>query len=124
MSGSNYDNPIHGTYLFPAAAIDTAAVIGRLAGPAGKTGRLVGVSTVITVATTVAASQLNIGSASDADAYGTQAIAITAIDGVITAYTDLTSDDNLITADTAVELSSDGGATAGDGDITLYIDWF
>ncbi len=122
--GQNYDEAFHAAYFFPAVAIDTAAVIGRVAGPAGKTGRLVGISTVITTATTVAASELRVGTITDPDAYGTQAVAVLSADAVVTLTTDLTTDANLITADTVVEMSSDGGATAGDGDVTIYIDWF
>jgi len=119
----SYDKDVQ-AYTFPGVAIDTAAVFGRIAGPEGKTGRLVGISTVITTGTSVAASELRVGDASDPDKYGTAAIAVLSADAVSTAFTDLTSDDNLITADTIVEMSSDGGATAGDGTVVIYINWF
>ena len=121
----NYDEGINAVaYHFPAVPIDTAAVFGRIAGPAGKTGRLIGIGTVITTATTVAAAELRVGTIADPDAYGTQAVAILSADALVNAFTDLTSDANLITADTVVELSSDGGATAGAGDVVIYINWF
>lgn len=121
----NYDEGINAVaYFFPAVPIDTAAVFGRIAGPLGKKGRLISIGTVITTATTVAASELRVGTITDPDAYGTQAVAVLSADALVNVFVDLTTDANLITENTVVELSSDGGATAGDGDIVVYINWF
>lgn len=129
MSGKNYDNPMTLAYHFPSVAIDTAADFGVIVGPKGKIGRLRSISTYITVATTVAASEIRVGTAADPDAYGIQAIPISAIGSVINTITDYTGDqttgtDDRIPADTAVHFESDGGATAGDGHITVVIDWY
>ena len=120
----NYDNGDVLMYQFPAAAVDTAAVIGRILGPAGKQGRLMGIASAVTADVTVAAAGIRVGSTSDPDAYGTHSIPVSSADAVVTTYTDLTSDSNLIPADSLVEIDSDGAATAGDADLFVTIKWF
>lgn len=109
-------------YRFPAAAIDTAAVIGNIVGPAGKQGKVTGVAYYITVATTVAASTISIGDGTDVDAYVTMAVPIASIGD--TGNTIVDGVDSTIDADSLVVVQSDGGATAGDGDILVYINWY
>ena len=74
----SYDNPTVCTYRFPAVAVTAAATLGRLIGPAGKTGRIVDIGYVVTTGVTVAASNLIVGSAADPDAYATIAVPISA----------------------------------------------
>lgn len=117
-----YDNPIHATYRFPAAAIDTAGSIGTVVGPAGKTGRLLGISSVVTVQTTTNPSNITVGSDSDADAYGTHVVPAAAVGTTTNGLTRGVT--QVIPADSDVEIASDGGAAAGDGDIIVHISWF
>lgn len=118
----SYSNPTSVGYRFPAAALDTAGVIGRIQAPDGKKGRVVDVSTVTTAATTVAACTVTVGTADDADAYATQTIPVTAINlGVQGSESVLNHE---IPEDTLVLVTAGGEATAGDGDVTVIIDWY
>lgn len=118
----SYSNPTTCCYRFPAAAIDTDGEIGRLTGPSGMKGRLVDIGYAITVATTVAASQINIGDGTDEDAYGYISVPVASIGAVGNGMT--RGADEEIAADSTVTVFSDGGSTAGDGDILVTIDWY
>ena len=119
-----YDTPFRMSYTIPAAAIDTAAVLLSVCGPAGLKGRVSNISGVVTTSTTVAASEIQVGTTADEDAYATCAVPVLTAPAVFNTLVDLTSDANLIPANSVVEIASDGGATAGDGDIVVTIDWF
>jgi len=120
----DYSNPIYSTYFVQAATISTAAEVMNITGPSGKQGRLIDVTFTTTLGVTVAADLLSVGTAADADAYGTLVVPIQAIDAVTNGVTDLTSDSNLITADTQVVVSAAGTSTAGAGSIAVTIAWF
>lgn len=119
-----YSQPLVLSYTTRAAALDTSGEIINVAGPAGYVGRLIDVAVNVTVEVTGSDTTLQVGSADDADAYGTLAVPATAADGVVNGATVLTDDDNLIPADGEVVVTCDGGATAGDGTVTLVIAWF
>jgi len=121
--GASRDYRLPIVYQFPAAKIDTVSTLGRIVGPEGKRGRLIGISSVLTVATTSGATEIRLGLSSDPDKYGIQSIAVGAIGTVTTDITDYTAS-VLIPADTEIELSSDNGAVVGDADIFVYINWF
>ena len=121
---SDYANPIRATYFVQAATLSSAAELLNIAGPSGKQGRLVDISVFVTTGVTFAAALLSLGSTTDGDAYGTLSVPVTAADGVVNGATSLTDDDNLIPADAAVVLATDGGCTAGAGSIAVTIDWF
>lgn len=112
------------TYTISAATLSTDADLLKIAGPYGKSGRVIGVECCVTTAVTVAANLISIGSGSDEDAYATLSVAVGAAETVANNFTDLTSDSNLITADTAVLVHTGGECTAGAGTITLTISWF
>lgn len=118
----SYDNPITCTYRFPAVSVVSAATLGRIQGPAGKTGKIVDVSYIITTGVTVAASNLIVGSAADTDAYATKAVAVAAAttggNGATLGATEL------IPANDIVLVGSAGGATAGAVDALVVINWF
>lgn len=121
-----YNEPIYITTTLRAATLSSAATLASVVGPKGKTGRLVSVSAVVTLATTVAASELRVGSAADADKYGILSVPV-ATAGPAAAYNDATIypiDDNLMPADTAVVIATDGGSTAGAADVTVVTAWF
>lgn len=120
-------------YRFPAVAIDTAAVFGRFTGPLGKIGRVRGMEYIITTATTVAVSLITCGNnGATLPAAMTVAIAAANLGGRMTAAQvkaagadDVAGTNDVeLTADAVVEVASDGGATAGDGDITVTVDWY
>jgi hypothetical protein len=116
-----YDNPFTCTYRFPAVSVVSAATLGRIVGPAGKTGRILDVSYVVTTGVTVAASNLIVGSAADTDAYATVAVPIAAADtGGNGAAKGVTAS---IPANSVVLVGSAGGATAGAVDALVVINW-
>lgn len=120
----NYDQPIYQTITLAAAAVDTDATLMQIVGPAGKTGRLESISSVVLNAVTVAASLIEIGDGTTVTKYGSLSIPISSANAVANAATISTSDSNLIAADSRVVISADGGATAGDADVTVTFAWF
>ena len=110
-------------YRFPAVAIDTAAIFGRFQGPAGLVGRVRGIEYVLTVATTVAASVVSVDTVAGLTVLPTLAVPVQAINlgGSTTAAILAAADD--LPADTIVTVESDGGATAGDGDVIVTVEW-
>jgi predicted RecA/RadA family phage recombinase len=119
-----YDQPFLAAYTVNAAALDTAGEILNVAGPDGYVGRVVDIAVNVTTGVTVAASNLQLGSAGDADAYATLEVPITAADGVVNGATVLTTDDNVIPDGGPVVLTCGGEATAGDGTVTVFIAWY
>lgn len=118
----SYDNPTVCTYRFPAVAVTAAATLGRLIGPAGKTGRIVDIGYVVTTGVTVAASNLIVGTAADTDAYATLAVPIAAANAVGNGAT--LGATEMLPADTLVVVGSAGGATAGAVDALVTIAWY
>lgn len=120
-------------YRFAAAALDTAAIFGRFIGPAGKLGRVRGIECIVTAALTVAVTNVIVG-VNGAVLPAAMQIPILAINlGHVMSAAELAlagadevagTNDVILTADTVIECSSDGGATAGDGDIIVTVDWF
>jgi len=121
---ATYDNPVRMTYAVLAAAIDTAGTLLVMSGPKGMQGKVESITFVATVATTDAATLLSVGSVGDTDKYATNTVPVAAIGVVSNTTTILNSDDNPIPADTAVALASNGGSTAGDGNVYVVISWF
>ena len=80
MSYSN--STVSATYRFAAATLSTAAIIGRIIGPAGMEGQLIDVSTVITTGVTTTANTLDVGTTGDVASAGTLTTAISAADAV------------------------------------------
>lgn len=129
--GRNYDEADRRTYAFGGpvgAAIDADAIFpdGYIIGPAGKRGRLVSIEFTVTIVLTGAGTTtLQVGIAATRAKYGTLAIPTVAADNSVhNASVDLTSDANLMPADTAVTVGSDGVTTTGDGIMYVTIDWF
>ena len=120
-----YDKPLVETYRYLAnASLSTAAVAGRIIGPKGKTGKVLNCSVVTTTATTVAASELRIGTAADPDAVMALAVPVTAINLGVVATEAACRAAAVIAADTIYQISGDGGATVGAGDITVTVGWY
>ena len=128
MTAQSYDNALRETYRFPAIAIDTSAIFGRIQGPTGLTGRVVSITAVITTATTVAASVIDVDTVAGLTTPPQLTVPVTAVNlgvsairGNVTNGLAAASD---LPADTICEVASNGGATAGDGDIIVTVDWF
>ena len=120
-----YDKPIYQTFTANAnASVSTAADVFQISGPVGKTGRVVAVSLATSTATTVAASALELGTQADADALGSIAVPITAINlGIQIGQTALDTISDLA-ADTVYTLRGNGAASAGALDIAVTVAWF
>lgn len=121
-----YNQPVTSTYTLRAATISAAATLLTVIGPRGYKGRLVGIGAVVTTSTTVAATALTVGTAADADKFGTLSVPV-ATAGAAAAYNNATItaiDDNLMAANTAVVIASGGNGGLGAADITVTIDWF
>lgn len=118
----SYSNPDVANYRFPAATLTSAAVVGRILGPAGKSGRLVGISTIVTTGVTVAAASVELGVAADTDKYGSASVPVSSANAGVNTVTAGT--EHVIPADTVLDVYTDGGATAGAADINVTIAWY
>jgi hypothetical protein len=120
----DYSNPIQVSYRFAAAVLTSAAVVGRIAGPTGRAGRvtaLVGIVTTDTDAASTVTVDTNAGvttpvSAAVGNAPG-QNTAFSATKASVDAQSELP-------ADTVVEVQVSGEPTAGAADIVVGIDWY
>ena len=117
----SYDNPIHATYRLPAAAVDTDAAVATIVGPSGKAGRLIGVTSTITVDVTVAAAVVNLGNADNDARYGVHSVPVGAAGVTTNGFTRGAT--ALIPADTDLVVSCTGSATAGDADLYVHVEW-
>jgi len=118
----SYSNPTSATYRFPAAALATAAIIGRIVGPAGKSGRLVDVASVVTTGVTAAAVTVDVGTTGAVASAGTATIPVSAAAAV--SNNAVLVSQHILAADTVVEVSTNGECTAGAADLLVTIDWY
>lgn len=120
----SYSNGIQQTVEVVGMDLTGAAAEDKvLAGPAGKTGRVTGISFLTTTGVTVAASQVQVGiSGGDLDAYAYSAVPIQAADAVSNTVVDGASG-NKIPADTKFAIGNAGGSTAGVGNAVVTIEW-
>jgi hypothetical protein len=124
MSGFYDGNDGQRTYQFMNAAIDTAAIFGRFQGPAGKVGRITGVEWHLVAATTTAATAITFDTAAGLTTPVSVSVPVAAINlGGSATEAELALGDEL-PADTIVECTSDGGAAAGDADMTITVQWY
>lgn len=125
----SYSNGVQITYQVLASAIvSSAGQAGNFSGPAGMTGRLVSMTSVVTTGVTVAAASVELRDQGATETYGTLAVAVSAAGDVNNALTiddasDSPTDNNRIPADTSLELNGDGAATAGACDFYVTIEW-
>ena len=125
MNSYQYDKPLTRNYRVAAAAVDTAGVLLTVHGPKGRTGRLAALSARVTVALTVADSVLTVrpkGGSSVASV--TLPFTGSAADDIEGKSAEELKGTVEFAADTPIELVTDGGATAGDADLELDIDWY
>jgi hypothetical protein len=124
MNNYQYDKPLRETYQYPAAALTSAAVVGRFIGPEGRKGRVVNVSHVVTTDTDDAAVVT-------VDTNAGLAVPVTAdvanapgqYTGGSTVKADVVGQTEL-PADTVVEVQADGVPTAGAADLTVTVEWY
>lgn len=118
----SYENPLTAVYRFPAASVVSAGVVGRIVGPKGRSGSVVGVGSVVTTGVTGAAASITVGSAADADAYATTSVPISAANAVKNDFTPVFN--HVITPDEVVNVATGGGATAGAADLLVMVNWY
>lgn len=118
----------HRTYAIglggTAIAFDTVTAYGQISGPPGKVGRVIGFEWVVTVSTTVAATVFDIDTAGGLTSPFTTSIPVATAPaaGAATAA-ELAAGDEL-PADTPIVITSDAGCTAGDGYLTITVQWY
>lgn len=129
-----YDNADRRRYSFLAQAVDTGGpLLATFVGPAGKTGRVREINTRITTDTTVAVTEITVGNTSAvAPAQSTIPIGVAGVFAQMTAAQVAAAganevvgtNDVILDADATVEVRTNQGATAGDADIEVVVDWF
>ena len=117
----SYSNGFQQTVSLSAATLTSAAVLKRIIGPSGLSGRLVSITSTVTTGVTVAATDIIVGTNADTNAFGTQAVPISAANAQVNSFTE--GVDNTIPADTLIEIGTGGAATAGAADIDIIIEW-
>lgn len=112
------------TYRFAALTVSSAAVIGRIRGPAGKVGRVVGFEYILTTGVTVGAAAIDIDTAAGLTAPFATTMPIAAVNtgGAATAAQFKAGSE--LPADTVVEMSASAAPTAGAADIVVTIAWY
>jgi hypothetical protein len=122
--GYAYDNPIQVSYRFPAVTVSTAAVLGRMAGPSGRAGRVLSIAAVVTTDVTVAPALLTVDTNAGLTNPPSLSLPVGAANSIAGSTQADTEGADELPADTVIELQSDGGATAGAADVTVTIGWF
>lgn len=119
-----YHDPIYTTHTLKAQDIATAATLFHIVGPKGKVGRLESIAAAVTAATTVAATELRVGTAADADKFGTLSVPVATAGNGYNNATIANIDTNPMPANDVVLIATDGGCTAGAADISVTIAWY
>ena len=120
---NTYDQPTLITYQLNAATLSAAAELATFVGPAGKTGRVVSISALVTTGVTVAPSVVTVEDLANTIVAGSLSVPVGAADSFANAAVQST-DDTLLPADTAFTIDVDGGATAGAANLVVAIAWF
>ena len=104
--------------------------VGNIVGPAGREGRITGITARTTTIFTVADAEVVVQTKGGGTTYGRLTLPFTgsALDDVNSGFTvddvsDSPQDTGRIPADEILEVVSDGGHTAGAADITVFIEW-
>jgi len=124
MSGNNYDSGLEISYRFPAASLTSAAVVGRFIGPAGKVGRVKSVSSIVTTGVTVAAAVVDVDTVAGITTPVATTIPISSANAGLSATKAEIDASTELPADTVVQVSSDGGPTAGAADLVVVVNWY
>ncbi len=112
------------SYRFEALTVSSAAVIGRIQGPAGKIGRITGFEYVLTTGVTTAAAAITVDTNAGLTAPFATTMPVAAINTGGAATLTQIKDGDELPADTIVEISSDAAAGAGAADIILTVNWY
>jgi len=124
MSGQNYDSGQEISYRFAAATLTAAAVVGRLIGPAGKIGRVTSLTSIVTTGVTVAAAVVDVDTVAGITTPVTLTVPISSANAGASATKAVVDASTELPADTVVQVSSDGGPTAGAADLVVTVTWY
>lgn len=132
MGGQFYDNALQTQHDAAAASISGGGTLLTLGGPAARYGRVLDVTIDVTTALTVADSEIDIGeSGGDVDAQLAAWILAFTGSGIGDRLAP-SRDDTTVSLDEGIDidpdvdtiLASDGGSTAGAGDIRVLVAWW
>lgn len=128
MSGFYDGSKGRRTYSFglggAVVAFDTVTAYGQISGPAGKVGRVVGFEWVVSVTTTTNPTVFDIDTAGGLTLPFTTSIpAITAPAAGAASAAEFSAGAEL-PADTPIVITSDAGAAAGDGYLSITVVWY
>lgn len=120
----SYANGLQLSYRFPAAAVAGGGILDRIPTPApGLRGRITSVAMIVTTQATGADSVISVGRSGAAAAYGTiTQDTASAVGSQINNF--VRGADDSVDEDTPIEISSDGGSTAGAADIVVSVEWY
>ena len=125
MNSYQYDKPLRESYRLPAAATTTAGVLGRFIGPAGRVGRVVNISHIVTTAVTVAADVISVGpNGAAAPVLHSVGVSLIAAGGAISRTAASLLAQTELPADTVVEIATNGASTLGAADINVTVEWY
>lgn len=121
-----YDQPIQVTYKFPAAVLSAAAVIGEIAGPAGRSARALSIAAVVTTTLTGSTDAVvTVDSVGGVTTPPSLTIPGDTADGGIAGSTQgNTEGASELPGDELLQVSSDGGPSAGAADLYVTLGWF
>ena len=105
-------------------AFDTVTAYGQISGPAGKVGRVVGFEWVVTITTTTNPTVFDLDTAGGLTVPFTSSIAVATAPAAGAATAAEMSAATEFPADTPIVITSDAGAAAGDGYLTITVAWY
>lgn len=117
---------IYTSHKFPNAALDAAAVVGRIVGPVGRRGRVTSLTVLCTVDLTGSVGAVNVGNAGAAAAYMSLTLPNTTAPARVDGTLSITYDRGgyqRSNPDEVIEIAAGGEPSAGDGDITVTAEW-
>ena len=118
-----WDKPIQTTYRIPAADLTGGArIFAYIQGPPGARGRIQFLQTAVTTNVTVAAAAILVGISGDTDKFLSFNTPVSSAGAVLVTRSSQVSHAEL-SADTVIQIGTDGAATAGAADINLCVAW-
>jgi hypothetical protein len=114
----------HRTYRFAAATLSAAAIVGRVQGPAGKVGRVIGFEYVVTTTTTTNPAVITVDTNAGLTGPFTSSVPVATAPAAGAATAAQMKAGAELPADTVIEIASDGGPGAGAADLNVTIAWY
>lgn len=119
-----YDQPIQISYRFETLTLSSAATIARLSGPAGREGRVLAITGVITTGTTTNPTVVTVDTVAGLTNPPSVSVPVLSADAPFGSTQALTEGADALPADTEIILVTDGGAATGAADVTVTVGWY